>query len=127
MFDLDSFKLVNDKYGHACGDALLRLVGQALKSGFREIDLVARMGGDEFLVILPQLQLSLAARRATHVQELIAGDYLVAVNGQELRLPVACSAGVAQKLAGDEADEVLARADAALYEDKKRRKSKRTV
>jgi diguanylate cyclase (GGDEF)-like protein len=52
MFDLDSFKNINDKYGHSKGDEILKKVGKILKNSFRKYDIVSRMGGDEFLAII---------------------------------------------------------------------------
>ena len=72
FFDLDGFKHVNDRWGHACGDDLLRQVGQALGSSVRDIDTVARVGGDEFLLLLaPPLELEPAQRVVERVREAV--------------------------------------------------------
>ena len=65
LIDLDDFKLVNDRHGHQAGDAMLRGVVQALVGEFRAFDRVARYGGDEFVVILPNAELDSAAAAAT--------------------------------------------------------------
>ena len=69
LIDLDDFKLVNDRHGHQAGDAVLRGVVQALVGEFRAFDRVARYGGDEFVVILPNADLESAAAAATRALE----------------------------------------------------------
>jgi diguanylate cyclase (GGDEF)-like protein len=74
FLDLDGFKHVNDRWGHACGDDLLRQVGQALGTGVRDIDTVARVGGDEFLLMLaPPLDLEPAQKIVERVRGLVGG------------------------------------------------------
>ena len=110
--DLDGFKLVNDTLGHAAGDALLRRVGHALRQGGRSSDTVARIGGDEFAVLLENTSADAAAAAASRILTRI-GE-VVAAGG--FRVQPGASVGVA--LAGADCrttDELLRRADIAMY------------
>jgi diguanylate cyclase (GGDEF)-like protein/PAS domain S-box-containing protein len=110
--DLDHFKLANDTYGHATGDAILKAVATGLLSRTRDTDVVARMGGDEFTLILPE---------ATEDQAvLVARDLRTLFGEQQTGRPIVISVGIALFLAEQEftADEILACADTALYEAK---------
>src|SRR3546814_12783731 len=73
MCDLDSFKAINDTYGHPAGDAILRAVGQVLKRNTRESDYVARVGGDEFAVIMTHAPLPQSERLAEKLAGLVNG------------------------------------------------------
>lgn len=115
--DVDNFKDVNDRYGHAAGDAFLIAVAQRIRSQLRETDLVARMGGDEFAVLLAPL-------RAQEVALHIADKILQAVNAPlvldaDTQLPPSVSIGVSIFPAhGDSASQLLRAADAAMYHAK---------
>jgi len=121
LIDLDDFKLVNDRHGHQAGDALLRSVVHALVGEFRAFDRVARYGGDEFVVILPNAELDSAAAAATR-----ALDRLQAIPGYDGDGDgVSASIGVAQWQAPMSTDELLEACDAALLRSK--RQGKRRV
>lgn len=116
MVDLDRFKAVNDTYGHRAGDEVLRISAKRLLEAVRKEDTVARIGGDEFLVLLPDL----ADRRAA---ELVAAKIVknlakpVPIEGHGV--PVAVSVGVCAAVAEEfDEDALLRNADAALYEAK---------
>jgi len=113
FIDLDHFKSINDRHGHACGDACLREVARALRAALEEGDLFGRYGGEEFIAILPGR--SGAAARAVAEQLRMAVEGLrPECDGQQLRLTV--SVGVATRLEHEEGPEAtLGRADRALY------------
>jgi len=112
LFDLDEFKQVNDTYGHAAGDALLRTFADRLSKATRGSDASARYGGDEFLVVLPECK----PENVQHVLKRLEG---IRVEVEGHTLPIALSAGWAELLSGESAKELLARADSALYTNKR--------
>jgi diguanylate cyclase (GGDEF)-like protein/PAS domain S-box-containing protein len=116
MVDLDDFKRVNDDHGHDAGDALLRMVATALKSAVREGDVLARYGGDEFCVLLPNTDASAGIQVAERMRAQVA-----ALKAPPLGLGVDASVGLATTAdAPDEPpDGVLRRADAALLAAKR--------
>lgn len=114
--DLDLFKLVNDRHGHAAGDAVLQHAAALMRRFTRHHDLVARSGGEEFTVLLPDTSADEAAALA---ERLRAGLQAQPTRHLGRRLPVTLSAGVSLIHPGDaNTDMVLARADAALYQAK---------
>jgi diguanylate cyclase (GGDEF)-like protein len=114
--DLDRFKEVNDTLGHAAGDALLRAVAERLRAGVRDEDTVARLSGDEFVVLLPHLG---DADEVLTVVERLLTDLGDPFTVSDERLLVAASVGIAVYPGdGETAEEILARADAAMYRAK---------
>jgi diguanylate cyclase (GGDEF)-like protein len=122
LMDLDNFKLVNDRHGHQAGDATLRGVVQALVGEFRAFDRVARYGGDEFVVILPNADLESATVAATRALE-----RLRALPSLQDEGGVAASIGVAQWKAPMTTDELLAACDVALLRSKRQGKGRVTA
>jgi diguanylate cyclase (GGDEF)-like protein len=122
LIDLDNFKLVNDRHGHQAGDAMLRGVVQGLVGEFRSFDRVARYGGDEFVVILPNADLdSAAAAAARALVRMQAGVF------QDGRAQgVSASIGVAQWQAPMSTDALLEACDAALLSSKRQGKGRVT-
>ncbi len=120
--DLDGFKAVNDHLGHAAGDAVLRTVAERLRASVREGDVVARTGGDEFVVLVTDLPRSTARDLARRVaQDLVtACEEVVEVPGRITR--VTASVGVAIADPGESCDALVARADLAMYVAKGRGK-----
>ncbi len=113
MIDLDHFKPINDRHGHAAGDAMLKAVGAAITSRVRATDLVVRLGGDEFAVLLERCPHDTALRIAENVRRAVAAIALP-WEGQTLR--VGSSLGVASLTAETASvDDWLAQADAACY------------
>jgi len=117
--DLDEFKPVNDRHGHAAGDAVLKAVAAALVRSVRASDVVARIGGDEFAVLLWNLDGAAAAAKAAALE---AAVYATPVQWSASTLVVGASAGVALLGALDTPADVLARADAAMYARKAERR-----
>ena len=114
MLDIDHFKLLNDTYGHATGDVVLRTVAAICGDAVRAGDAVVRYGGEEFLLLLPEVDRAQGARVAERVRAAVAAG--TAVN--DSRLTVTVSLGVAQRHPGESRDALIARADAALYRAK---------
>lgn len=115
LLDVDHFKAVNDRDGHAAGDALLRRLVAIWQHALREGDLLARYGGDEFVLLLPDTSVGTA--------EQVVERLRVAAGA----VGVSCSAGVAPCLAGDTVSLALRRADSALYEAKGAGRSRTAV
>ncbi len=121
LIDLDDFKLVNDVYGHPAGDAMLREVVTALVGEFRAFDRVARYGGDEFVVILPNADLESAAAAGTR-----ALQRLRELTSHGSGEGVGASIGAAQWQPPMGTDELLAACDAALLRSKRQGKGRVT-
>jgi diguanylate cyclase (GGDEF)-like protein len=122
MLDLDDFKLVNDRHGHQAGDVLLRGVAEALMSEFRAFDCVARYGGDEFVVILPNADVESASAAAQRALDRIDG-----VPARAAGERTSASIGVAQWKPPMSTDELLAAGDAALLTSKRTGKGRVTT
>ncbi|WP_348751546.1 diguanylate cyclase [uncultured Aquincola sp.] len=113
LIDADHFKRINDAHGHAVGDAVLRHLAAGLKAAFREMDLVARLGGEEFVVLLPGANADAAEGLARRVCRELA-SHAVEVEGSLIRYTI--SAGVAAMEPGiTDVDTLVKRADVAMY------------
>ncbi|VAW75816.1 diguanylate cyclase/phosphodiesterase (GGDEF & EAL domains) with PAS/PAC sensor(s) [hydrothermal vent metagenome] len=117
LIDLDHFKQVNDKYGHAGGDEVLQLYSKSILSIFRHHDLVARYGGEEFAVLLPNTDAEGSLRALTKVRNR-AQETRWQANGEMIPIPT-FSAGVSLYKPGETASAFIERADKALYRAKK--------
>jgi two-component system, cell cycle response regulator len=114
MIDLDNFKEINDTHGHQVGDEVLLAVVERMRSRLRAEDLLGRWGGDELMLVLPDIELEGAVAAADGVRRTIA-DTDLSVDGK--RLPISISAGAAA-WHGDSAAALIGRADSALYQAK---------
>ncbi|XHS79939.1 diguanylate cyclase domain-containing protein [Burkholderiaceae bacterium UC74_6] len=123
-FDLDDFKPVNDRHGHAAGDEVLRVVAQRLKQQCRDGDVAVRIGGDEFLVLFPGLD---DVERLEHIQERVsqAIGAPIQIGGAEVR--VGASIGYAATQGELRFEALVAAADGMSYEKKKLRKAARAA
>ncbi len=115
MIDVDHFKRINDTRGHAVGDAVLRHLALVLAAGVREHDRLGRIGGEEFLVVLPGASLTAAQAVAERMRAAIAASPLA---GPGAPVDFTVSIGVARGDGAQKPDELLSRADAALYRAK---------
>ena len=116
VFDLDRFKSINDRYGHATGDEVLRRFAEALRLNIRDGDIAARTGGEEFVLVLRDASLPLATSTAERIRALFAESHVETARGA---VCATASAGVALAGSGtDSFEDVLNRADASLYRAK---------
>ncbi|HEY5282327.1 MAG TPA: diguanylate cyclase [Polyangia bacterium] len=112
IFDIDHFKAINDSRGHGAGDEVLRLVAKTIASGVRDTDLVARWGGEEFLVVLPE---------TAYTGALICAEKIrakVEALSEQIGIRITISGGVYQPGPGESLGDLLSRADERLYEAK---------
>jgi diguanylate cyclase (GGDEF)-like protein/PAS domain S-box-containing protein len=124
FIDLDGFKPVNDTHGHEAGDELLQQVGQRLQLTCRSGDLVARIGGDEFVVVLePMVEDEKMARFVERVDEAIRQPFVLRAG----EVQISASIGTVTFQIGDSADSLLAASDAAMYREKRNRASSRAL
>ncbi len=119
-FDLDDLKGVNDRFGHAAGDAALKAVADRLLASVRDSDIVGRMGGDEFAVILVQADQSVAEAKAASLARAIEAEPL---HFGDWSAPLHISFGVREITQDAEPEALIAEADAAMYAKKRERKS----
>ena len=115
LIDLDHFKQVNDQYGHALGDRVLQTFAQQARQVTRDADIVARWGGEEFLIVMPETSADGAALLVERLRETLS---VLAVSDEAPALRIAFSAGITSHRAGEHTDQTVQRADEALYEAK---------
>ena len=115
LIDLDDFKTINDVYGHLAGDRVLRTIGQLLQLQIRENDSVARIGGDEFAILLAKCSTERGVSRAEEI-EMVLNEHFVNFGGAAI--PVRGSVGITKFDKHDDSDSVIARADQAMYKKK---------
>lgn len=117
ILDIDHFKRVNDDHGHACGDRVITALAGTLKEQSRSTDLIARLGGEEFVILLPGADLSEASHCAERIRAAV--QELQVSNSLKEAVPIAVSIGVAELDTREEnIDSAMARADKALYQAK---------
>ncbi len=115
LVDIDHFKQVNDTYGHAAGDDVLRELAARATNTVRSVDLVARLGGEEFVVVMPETGPAIAIAVGERLRLAIANEPFT-IRASDERLPITVSIGITSAIAGgDDRDRLLKRADDALY------------
>lgn len=120
FFDVDGLKAVNDTHGHAAGDAVLLFIANVLKENIRESDIVGRLGGDEFGVLLAQADKQGANEKAASLAKAVADKDF---DWQGTMLPVSLSFGAYSFMPGEDVSTALANADRAMYDNKRRSKA----
>jgi diguanylate cyclase (GGDEF)-like protein len=121
VIDLDSFKAINDTYGHQAGDACLQLVATALNQEIRTMDVACRLGGDEFVLVMTDTSQDVLLTRVQNIAWKL--NHLV-LNWQGYDISVNASVGLRPFKKGDLADEIFADADKEMYHNKKKDKLK---
>jgi diguanylate cyclase (GGDEF)-like protein len=116
LMDVDLLKGINDHYGHLMGDRVLSSISAGCSSELRQVDIIARYGGDEFIAMLPETGLTEAIMVADRLRKRASNITLTAENGETIRITL--SAGVADLLPGDTLKTLIERADQALYRAK---------
>jgi diguanylate cyclase len=119
LADIDHFKVVNDTYGHVLGDKVIRAVAHVLRSSIKGRDVAARLGGEEFAILLPQTTLTGAAAVAEQIRGTVAQGRISRPDGSESIGQVTLSVGVAVAKPDDTLESLLERADAAMYTAKR--------
>jgi two-component system, cell cycle response regulator len=117
-FDVDRFKSVNDMHGHPVGDRVLYAVAQALKRGVREVDVVGRTGGEEFVVLAPETAGREAVALAERLRREVSQRVVTTAEGQQIQVTVSCGIATQSDVHARTPDDLLALADAALYRAK---------
>ncbi len=124
VIDIDHFKRINDRFGHAAGDAVLREFAREALASIRIADVLARWGGEEFVLMLSDAHMPLARGGVERVRQRIEGLTLLP---EDPGLRVTVSAGLTEHIAGEAVSEALARADRALYDAKAQGRNRTVV
>lgn len=115
VLDIDFFKKVNDTYGHQTGDKVLKAVSTSVAQRLREVDFIARFGGEEFIILLPETSAEDAMTMLNHTRERLAKTHM---RKKDTTFTVTVSIGIAEFSGNDSAEDVFERADKALYDAK---------
>jgi diguanylate cyclase len=121
LLDIDNFKNLNDTYGHQVGDTALKHLADVVKKTIRPTDIVTRLGGEEFVILLPDTNIEEAIVTMTRLQRTLTKEYFL---GNNERLLITFSAGIALYKKDEEQPDVLSRADQAMYLAKKMGKNR---
>ena len=117
LLDIDFFKKINDTYGHDVGDLVLKTVSQIVLENIRKSDLFARIGGEEFAILLPDTSKDKAILVAEKLRETIEKTPIILPNGKQIKVTI--SLGVTSLKKDDNESSFIKRADEALYDAKK--------
>jgi len=124
LLDLDNFKRLNDTYGHLAGDNALRHLVKVVKDTLRSMDVIARFGGEEFLILLPETTVAAASAAMVRVQRELTRHFFMHDNEKML---ITFSCGVALRHQNEDQDSLMARADRAMYQAKQSGKNRVVV
>ena len=124
LLDLDNFKRLNDTYGHLAGDNALRHLAKVVKGTLRSMDVIARFGGEEFMIVLPETPIDAAVQTMVRLQRELTRHFFLHDNE---KLLITFSAGVALRLPNEEQAALLARVDRAMYQAKQDGKNRVVV
>jgi diguanylate cyclase len=124
LLDLDNFKRLNDTYGHLAGDNALRHLATVVKATLRSIDVIARFGGEEFMIMLPETPVDAAVLTMVRLQRELTKHFFMHDNE---KLLITFSAGVALRLPNEDQASLLARVDRAMYQAKQTGKNRVVV
>jgi diguanylate cyclase len=124
LLDIDNFKRLNDSLGHAAGDQALIALAEHVRKSLRPVDVVARFGGEEFVVLLPGTPVEEGQQTLTRLQRLLSASLFM---HEDKEVFVTFSAGVTAYRAGEALQEALERADEALYEAKRTGKNRTCI
>ncbi|MFA5087398.1 MAG: sensor domain-containing diguanylate cyclase [Candidatus Omnitrophota bacterium] len=118
MIDLDHFKIINDEYGHQKGDRIIYQVASTLKSSIRQVDIIGRYGGDEFLVILPETKAQNARMAALRIQQIFTQKQFLISKGTSIRIALSIGISGFPEKGVKASRDMVARADKAMYQAK---------
>jgi len=124
MLDIDNFKKLNDQYGHQTGDAVLQVVAGVFSAQCRASDTVGRYGGEEFVVLMPE---TTRAEAVAFSERLLQAVRASEVSTDDVKIAITCSIGIAAAQDGDTIDDLINRADKAMYEAKSGGKDRAVV
>lgn len=122
VIDLDNFKKINDNLGHQYGDSVLINFASVAKETLRPSDIVARFGGEEFVILLPDVEIEDALTIIHRLQNNLTKNFSIQIDNQSM--PITFSAGVALRSFGEHQNSVISRADKALYQAKRTGKNR---
>ncbi len=118
MIDIDHFKKVNDEFGHRTGDTVLREVSQIIRNNAREVDTVARWGGEEFIILLPQTDLKKGELFAQRLVKVISGHQFTGIPGRHITVSIGIASSPDPSI--DTGEKLINASDFALYEAKRK-------
>lgn len=124
FIDIDHFKIINDNYGHQTGDEILTMVGKTLANILRKLDAVIRWGGEEFVVVLPNINMDTLSESAERVRVFIERSFIMK---KAEKLSVTVSIGASMAEADDTVESLVRRADELMYQSKQLGRNRVTV
>jgi diguanylate cyclase (GGDEF)-like protein len=125
IFDIDFFKKVNDTYGHACGDMVLKYVAQIFMDNIRSSDFAARYGGEEFVILIAQPGIGMAMKIAERIRKTIE-DSVIKYKEHTLKITISCGVACYEQEQDTSVSAMIERADKALYRSKQKGRNRIT-